>query len=755
MRGNLLPRLPFQRLHLLVVALLAAGCGGSESPANGSPDGQTPLDQDGGDAATSPADATDAKTADIAADSEAASEADATQNDVASGDDGDAAGEDGDALGDDADALTEASDLDAQAPDGDAYTDCVNAQDCPGSDDECQHRTCSEGTCGMAFTPANTPAGTQVTGDCKQQVCDGAGNATTIEDPADPFDDQNPCTDDLCKNGAPDNPPSASGTACSVGSGTRCNGAGQCVECLDDPDCASKVCVAFKCVDAKCGDGKQNGNETDTDCGGDTCAGCADAKHCVAHRDCQDLLLCNGGTCGLAPCANGLKDGNETDVDCGGDTCATCANDKSCLGNHDCTSGKCASQLCAAPACPDGVKNGTETDVDCGGTLCPACASGNHCTLNKDCQSGLACRAGVCGPTTCVDGSKNAGETDVDCGGPCAPCANGKQCLGNADCLNGHCTAGLCVQAECMTIPVGSKPVGVASDGTHVWVANEGSDNVYKIDASSGTTESVFTSGVSAQYVTFDGTNIWVTNPVDDNVTKFDQNGPVQSYDTGASPAYPDGIISVGAYIWVANYQGGTVAKLDATTGALVNTIQVDGNPRFLAYDGKHVWVTVPGARPVTSSTHDVVKKVLVKDDHTDAVVGTFDVSAPPYVAYPYAITFDGEYLWITLGSLNTVAKLATTGAIVGVYPAGFGPNGIAFDGANIWITDQICACVPGMTPGCTSCPPGAVTKLRASDGASLGSYWVGARPQWVAHDGQYLWVTNGSDDTVSRCTPW
>jgi DNA-binding beta-propeller fold protein YncE len=401
------------------------------------------------------------------------------------------------------------------------------------------------------------------------------------------------------------------------------------------------------------------------------------------------------------------------------------------------------------------VKNGTETDVDCGGSCASKCTSGQHCTVIGDCQAALSCRAGLCVPATCTDGVKNGTETDVDCGGnACPPCANGKLCASNGDCLYGRCTGGLCAQPGCMTIPVGSKPVGVASDGTNVWVANEGSGDVYKIAASTGTVLDHWASGTSAQYLTYDGASIWVTNPVMDTVTKFGQSGPITSYSVGSpGPLYPDGITYDGANIWVANYMGGTVAKLRGSTGELLRTIDVGGMPRFLAFDGTHVWVTVPDERPVTLSTHDVVKKILVKSDDTDSVVGTFDVA--PYPSYPYAIVWDGEYIWVTLGTLNTVVKLASTGAFVGSYPTGFGPNGIAFDGTNIWTTNQVCACVPGITPGCTGCPPGTVTKLRASDGVNQGTFNVGRRPQWLTHDGQYLWITNGSDDTVHRCTPF
>jgi hypothetical protein len=43
---------------------------------------------------------------------------------------------------------------------------------------------------------------------------------------------------------------------------------------------------------------------------------------------------------------------------------------------------------------------------------------------------------------------KNGAETDVDCGGGCVPCAEGKLCLANADCLSASCVAGVCAAVQ-------------------------------------------------------------------------------------------------------------------------------------------------------------------------------------------------------------------------------------------------------------------------------------------------------------------
>ncbi len=65
-----------------------------------------------------------------------------------------------------------------------------------------------------------------------------------------------------------------------------------------------------------------------------------------------------------------------------------------------------------------------------------------------------------------------------------------------------------------------------------------------------------------------------------------------------------------------------------------------------------------------------------------------------------------------------------------------FNPFGVAFDGANIWVT---------------SFGSDNVAKLRASDGATLGTFAVGSLPDAVAFDGANIWVANELSNTVSK----
>lgn len=107
--------------------------------------------------------------------------------------------------------------------------ECVVASTCPGSDTECQARTCDSGVCGFAYAAAGTPTSTQSPGDCHQNECDGSGNVVNAVNDADVLDDSIQCTTDTCTSGVPSNPPAMAGSPCSEGGGTECDGVGQCV----------------------------------------------------------------------------------------------------------------------------------------------------------------------------------------------------------------------------------------------------------------------------------------------------------------------------------------------------------------------------------------------------------------------------------------------------------------------------------------------------------------------------------------------
>jgi DNA-binding beta-propeller fold protein YncE len=105
--------------------------------------------------------------------------------------------------------------------------------------------------------------------------------------------------------------------------------------------------------------------------------------------------------------------------------------------------------------------------------------------------------------------------------------------------------------------------------------------------------------------------------------------------------------------------------------------------------------------------------------------------------SHPQGICFDGANIWVAnLGSDNVTKLKASDGSLVGTYAVGSSPFGICFDGANIWVANF----------GSDN-----VTKLKASDGSLVGTYAVGSHPLGICFDGANIWVANEGSNTVSK----
>jgi hypothetical protein len=148
------------------------------------------------------------------------------------------------------------------------------------------------------------------------------------------------------------------GNESDVDCGGECPGCGPGKVCHFDFDCSTTAsgcdqCTCdvntSTCVLNHCYDHKQNAGESDIDCGGSICFKCAVSQKCKVDTDCASSA-CDYKTqqCVADQCADNREDGEESDVDCGGGTCATCPVGKVCNVNSDCQPGLAcnSSHLC-------------------------------------------------------------------------------------------------------------------------------------------------------------------------------------------------------------------------------------------------------------------------------------------------------------------------------------------------------------------------------------------------------------------------
>jgi Cys-rich repeat protein len=242
--------------------------------------------------------------------------------------------------------------------------ECTSELQCGNADlMPCRRAACNDGVCGTVVDQNRVPPLANV---CMLGTCNKFGEAGQEPGPA--------------------------GKSCTGQNGEKlCDAFGRCVQCLHSSDCADgKVCsAARRCVSATC---------TDVDCGGN-CPPCDNGKTCQVDADCASNACDDvGHTCVANQCHDQRQNGDETDADCGGSTCPKCANGKSCILSSDCMYDACDlfKLVCVNWQCGDHRKDGPETDVDCGGQICNACLSGQTCASSLDCQAGHLCVDKVC-----------------------------------------------------------------------------------------------------------------------------------------------------------------------------------------------------------------------------------------------------------------------------------------------------------------------------------------------------------------------
>ncbi|MGC8499156.1 MAG: YncE family protein [Acidimicrobiales bacterium] len=149
--------------------------------------------------------------------------------------------------------------------------------------------------------------------------------------------------------------------------------------------------------------------------------------------------------------------------------------------------------------------------------------------------------------------------------------------------------------------PAAGMPTALASDPLHVWalVARSARGAVLREwSASTGRLlRQVAVSGMPLG-IADDGTNLWVLESTSDNVVEISgATGAVLA--TTPVGSGPDAISSSGGVVWVDNKWGGTITEIDAASGAVLATITppVSGentpSPTAIASDAAHVWVVV------------------------------------------------------------------------------------------------------------------------------------------------------------------
>jgi streptogramin lyase len=204
----------------------------------------------------------------------------------------------------------------------------------------------------------------------------------------------------------------------------------------------------------------------------------------------------------------------------------------------------------------------------------------------------------------------------------------------------------------------GTSPSGLAWDGTHLWLADDGTDTIYKLDSSNGSVLSSFKSpGSEPRGLVWNGTHLWHADNATRKLHQLDgATGAVLSaMDEPATPAkarLPElgGLTWDGRHLWCGTIDGWSsrMNEMDPNDGSTKRFFFTKGYPRALATDGTFIW----NATDNDGRRIGIVYKYKLSDG---LFVSQFDT--PGF--YPTGLAFDGHCLWLVDRETKTIYKLA------------------------------------------------------------------------------------------------
>jgi len=186
----------------------------------------------------------------------------------------------------------------------------------------------------------------------------------------------------------------------------------------------------------------------------------------------------------------------------------------------------------------------------------------------------------------------------------------------------------------------------------------------------------------------------------------------------------PSALAGGNGAVWTANYNQGTVSRIDVATRARVQTIGAGTTPAGLAVGAGAVWVT--------NNYGGTVSRI---DPAVDRVVQTIPVgNAPVGVAVGYGS------VWVANSSDGTLTRIdALRGKVKDTVALGAGATDVAAGAGAVWVSDEAGDRVFRVDPKTD----------RVSQVLN-----VGTGPTSLAVGFGSVWVANSLDGTVSRIDP-
>jgi peptide/nickel transport system substrate-binding protein len=271
-------------------------------------------------------------------------------------------------------------------------------------------------------------------------------------------------------------------------------------------------------------------------------------------------------------------------------------------------------------------------------------------------------------------------------------------------------------------VPVAGRPAGIAAAASSVWVADEATNQVARIDVHTGRTVDKVPVGVAPDGVAIGGGLVWVADSGDRTVSWIDPNtGQSKQILVGGGPsaiAYGEGAA------WVVNTTDGTLQRLDPQTLSASRPLSVGSSLTGVAVGGGAVWVTDAGSNTVV--------RVDPRTLHV--------VARQPVGNNPSAVAFGGGEVWVANATDGTITRLdPASGQAHVVGGVGRDPLALSYSGGSVWVADGLGGQVARINVLSQQVSTTPVTGATHSVVVTDGRVWVTVLASPGSHRGEKL----------------
>jgi peptide/nickel transport system substrate-binding protein len=230
-------------------------------------------------------------------------------------------------------------------------------------------------------------------------------------------------------------------------------------------------------------------------------------------------------------------------------------------------------------------------------------------------------------------------------------------------------------------------------------------------------------------------------------------------------PGNPAAVASGYGFLWVADPNAGTVARVDVDSETVADRVPVGGSPSALEVGGGSVWVaSVPqgGLSRLDPLTGTVTQRLrlgvdisaLASGAHDDLWVGdatdrTLIEIDPVSGAVrrtlelqvkPAALAVSRTAIWVAAYDTNSVVQVdLRSGETVATISVGNGPSAVMIDGGTVWVVNTL---------------DSTVSRIDAQTSSVVATVPVGSAPTAIAASGGFVWVASLDSSSLSRIDP-